>query len=162
MGIIIAIMSEEILSFGIAALLISLALAQIIWFLVSSKRNGRTFTVTREGLNEQSGKIRAIFERMNLSEKEMTSSLLLLEEIVMRMEENTRQAVTARVRNFYGKKSLLLVSRGEKFNPLEENTDTANESEEHIRDMIFKANSIRLTYKRRGKWNVVVVRAKKK
>ena len=153
---------------------VAVATAQAI-YLIHRKNNseGQFFTVTREGLGEQSEKIKAIFSRMHLSDKEMNASLLLLEEIVMRLHEHTDQVVTAHVKNFYGKVSLHLVSNGAPYNPLaevqekpaaaasaEQNAEQVS-TEDHFRDLIFKANAMRLSYRHHRNRNVVIIRAKK-
>ena len=164
-NVIIRFMNLEINFFQILITFLALvfvAAAQTIYLVYSHKKHDeRIFTVTREGLNEQSEKIKSIFKKMHLTDKEMTSSLLLLEEIVMRLHGHTEQVVTVRVRNFYGRVSLFLSSIGERYNPLETLKDDNDESEDHLRDLIFKANSMRLSFRRRGKRNVVVIRAAK-
>ncbi len=138
-----------------------LFIAQVIFLMrKKSKRDECIFTVTREGLNEQSEKIKSIFSKMKIAEKDMESSLLLLEEIVVRLEESANQVVTARVRNFFGKVSLLLSSCGEKYNPIEQAKSNGSETEDHFRDLIFKANAMRLSYKRFFTRNVIIIQAK--
>lgn len=134
-------------------------IVQAVYLLLTKKRRmNRVFTVTREGLNEQSGKIKKIFSQMKVSEKEMSSVLLILEEVVMRLQEHTDQVVTARVRKFYGKVSLLLTAYGDKYNPLSDLDNCSDDGEDYLRGLIFKANSMRLSYKRCGEKNIVVVR----
>ena len=137
--------------------------AQVIYFLFFRKnQDEQVFTVSREGLQEQSEKSKAIFSKMNMSEKEENVALLLLEEIVMRLHKHTDQVVTARVKNFYGKVSLHMFSYGEKYNPLDSLAEENDENEDSLRDLIFKANAMRLSYRRLGKRNIVVIKATKK
>ena len=139
-----------------------LLIAQFFYFIYKTKhQEENVFTVSRDGLQEQSGKIKDILIRMKVSEKDMTSALLLLEEIVMRLNDHTDQVITARVRNFYGKVSLHLESFGQPYNPLEAIQDKDSDSEEEFRDMIFTANSMRLSYHRYSNRNVIVIDATK-
>lgn len=137
-----------------------LLIAQLIHFLYKAKnQEDNIFTVSRDGLHEQSGKIKDILIRMKVSQKDMTSALLLLEEIVMRLNDHTDQVITAKVRSFYGRVSLHLTSYGPPYNPLESIKDKDSESEEDFRDMIFTANSMRLSYHRYSNRNVIVIDA---
>ncbi|WP_294428673.1 hypothetical protein [uncultured Treponema sp.] len=158
-------MDFEINNFQILLTFLALLLVAVIVLICRTynhkEQGGWIFTVTREGLNEQSEKIKSIFKEMRLTDKDMTLSLLILEEIVVRLHEHTDQVVTVKVRNFFGKVSLRLYSVGAKYNPFEVDKNKAEDSEDYLRDMIFKANSMRLSYRRVGKRNVVSIRARK-
>ena len=140
---------------GIVALLV----AQCVYlFKIKSYKDGLIFTVTRESIGEQSCKIKEILNEMHLEGKEMTSALLLLEEIVVRLQEHADQIVTAYVKKSFGKVSLSLIASGIKYNPLQVPENEQSESEDSFRDMIFKANTMKLAYKRSHGKNIVVVR----
>lgn len=152
-------MGSAISVLAVVFALVFLLAAQGVWLLRLGGREEQVFTVTREGLREQSGKIRAAFERIGVGERDMAASLLLLEEVVMRLERQAGQVVTARVRNFYGRASLRLSTVGPRFNPLERDEDAAAGGEDFLRGLILHANAMRLSYRRSFGRNVVVVRA---
>lgn len=135
-----------------------LALQCYYFFRVKPQKDGSIFTVTKESIGEQSDKIKSVLSQMHMKSSEMTNALLLLEEIVVRLQENADQIVTAYVHNIFGKVSLSLIARGQKYNPLEEKENSESESEDFFRNLIFKANSVKLFYKRRGSKNIVTVR----
>ncbi|MBP5328725.1 MAG: hypothetical protein J6Y75_02375 [Spirochaetaceae bacterium] len=148
---------QNLMLFSVVFVLAFVITAQFFWFLHYMSKEGNIFTVTKEGLPEQSQKINSVFAEMHLNETDRTSAQLLLEEIVMRMQEHTKQVVTARVKKFYGHASLYLSSSGEEYNPIEQNKQS--QGEDHFRDLIFGANAMRLNYKRIGKRNVVIIKA---
>ena len=150
---------QNILFFLILFALTFLITAQFFWFLHYMSKEGNIFTVTKEGLSEQSQKINSIFAKMQMDKNDMSAAQLLLEEIVMRMQEQAGQVVTARIRKFYKHISLLLSSCGKEYNPIEPRKQS--QGEDYLRDLIFKANAMRLSYKRIGKRNVVIIKAKK-
>ena len=101
---------------GVAAVV---AVCISLWH-VKEKRDDLVFTVTRGSIGEQSEKIKALLSKMKATKREVTNALLLLEEIVVRLHENTGEAVTARVRKVLGDVSLVLSARGEAYNPFAE------------------------------------------
>lgn len=117
---------------------------------------GYVLTFTKDGLTEQSEKIKAILEKMNTSESSSYKALLLLEEITMRMHEHTDQVITAHLRRRWGKTSILLTAFGPEYNPIAELSAGA-ESEDEIRNKIFAVNSKSLIYKRASSKNIVKV-----
>ncbi len=144
-----------ILAAGIVLLLV---LCVYLWHIKES-RNERTFTLTRDGLSEQSEKIHAQLMQLKATKNETNTTLLLLEEIVMRMHSQWEEALTARVEKFLGDVRVILSSHGEAFNPFERTRDEDAESEEHLRDLIFQANRAKLSYTRRNGKNIVTVTA---
>lgn len=152
MGAVISVLA-------VVGVLVVLLIAQGVWLLGLGRSDGRVFTVTREGLREQSGKIRAAFERMGVDERDMAASLLLLEEVVVRLERQAGQVVTARVRSVFGRASLRLSTVGPRFNPLERDEDAGDGGEDFLRGLVLHANAMRLSYRRVFGRNVVIVRA---
>ncbi len=144
-----------ILTAGIVALIVLFA---CLWRLKES-RNERTFTVTRDGLREQSAKIREYLLQFKVKNSEINTTLVLLEEIVVRMHDAVDQAITARVEKFLGDVRVQLFSQGEAYNPLERIEDAGVESEDYLRDMIIHANKEKLSYSRRGGKNLVTLTA---
>ena len=148
---------QNLILFSVVFVLTFAMTAQFIWVLHYISKEGNIFTVTKEGLPEQSQKINSIFAKMHLVENDMSSALLLLEEIVMRMQNHAGQVVTARVRKFHKHVSLLLSSCGKAYNPIE--PDAQSQGEDYLRDLIIGANAMRLNYRRIGKRNVVIIKA---
>lgn len=144
---------------AIIVVIVALLFLQCVYFFkIKPYKEGLIFTVTRESIGEQSDKIKGILAEMHMDGKEMAASLLLLEEIVVRLQEHADQIVTAYVKKIFGKVSLALVASGSKYNPLLVPENESAESEDSFRDLIFKANTMNLTYKRSHRKNVVIVR----
>lgn len=135
-----------------------IALGIMLWH-INSRRDDMVFTVTLESLGEQSEKIRALLTSMKATKREVTYALLLMEEILVRLHESSQEAVTARVRRFFGNVSISLVSYGEAYNPFASLESWDTESENYLRDMIFRAHKNDLSYTRRNGRNVVVLQA---
>ena len=140
-------------------IIVGLVAAGFMLWHIHAQRDDMVFTVTLESLGEQSEKIRALLTKMKATKREVTTSLLLLEEIVVRLHENVGQCVTARVSKFFGDISVSLSAVGEEYNPFESLKSWDTESEDYIRDMIFRANKTNLSYSRVGKKNYVTIRA---
>lgn len=138
---------------GVVALILA---CNSLW-LTKEHLDDNIFTVTRESIDEQSYKIKALLSKMKASKREITNTLLLLEEIVVRLHENTEQVVTAHVRSFLGTVSISLTAKGKEYNPFAE-MDWNGKTEDVYRDLIFYAHRQELSYSRRGGSNVVVIR----
>ncbi len=128
-----------------------------LWHM-KEKKDESIFTVTRESIGEQSEKIRALLSSKKATKREITSTLLLLEEIVVRLHENAAQIVTARVHAFLGSVNIILTATGEEYNPFAA-MEWNGKSEDVYRDLIFYAHRSELSYSRRGKNNVITIRA---
>lgn len=140
--------------FVCVAALIAVCIA--LWCAKENYENS-LFTVTRESIGEQSGKIAALLGQMKASGREVTNALLLLEEIAVRFHEQADAAVSCRVKKSLGDVSLVLSSYGEAFNPFSELEWNGN-SEDVYRDMIFYAHRQELSYSRWNGRNIVTVR----
>lgn len=150
--------------FGSALLLIIVCAAALVavcvylWHL-KEKRDECIFTITRESIGEQSEQIQRLLTQMKASRREITTALLLLEEIVVRLHEHMGQAVTARVSKFLGDIQISLSAAGEEYNPFESLAHWDSESEDYLRDIIFRANKANLSYSRHGGKNFITIRA---
>ena len=134
-----------------------IAIAFVLWH-IKGIQDDREFIVTMESLGEQSEKIQALLDRMKVNKREKNYALLLLEEIMVRLHEASQGAVTAKVRPFFGEVSLVLSSQGEAFNPFASLESWNTESEDYLRDLIFRAHKADLSYSRRNSCNMVTVR----
>ena len=142
----------------IVGVVLLVAVCTYLWHI---KENGdlNTFTVTKDGLSEQSEKIAAVLQKMKASKREIMNTLLLLEEVVVRLQEHAGQTVTARVRKFLGDVQISLASHGEAYNPFGEVSIWDTESEDYLRNMIFHSNKEKLSYARRNGKNLVTITA---
>ena len=132
-----------------------------IWH-VKEIHDGRQFTVTREGLGEQSGKIKDILMRHHAGPSEVNSDLLLLEELIMRLQEHAENAVTVRMINRFGHFKLSLSVRGKSYNPLKEDEDAKDNGENYLRGMILQAKKSHISYKHSFGKNIVMIEYKYK
>ncbi len=158
LGVSVDFLQRFVATAGIIVLFV-VAVAAVCVYLwhVKETRSDRVFTVTREGLSEQSEKIAEVLSQLKASKREVTNALLLLEEIVVRLQEQAGQTVTAYVNRFLGSVRISLSASGEPFNPFENIGGWEDESEDAYRNMIFRANRTNLSYARHGKKNCVTI-----
>ena len=142
--------------FSVIGIILAIILMCLWMCKYKENHEGYILTFTRDGLTEQSEKIKAILEKMNTTDANSYKALLLLEEITMRMHEHTDQAITAHHRRRWGKTSILLTAYGPEYNPIAE-LSAAAESEDEIRNKIFAVNKKSLAYKRTSGKNTVQV-----
>ncbi len=142
---------------GIGIIAASVALGFMLWH-IKGMQDEREFVVTMETLGEQSEKIRRILDRMKVTQREKTYALLLLEEIMVRLHDAGQGTVIAKVRRFFGEVSILITSHGEAFNPFASLENWNTESEDYLRDLIFRSHMTDLSYSRRNGYNAVSVR----
>ena len=140
-------------------LLCVVAIISISIYLWRSKgeKDGRIFTVTCNGLGEQSEKIQALLKELKANKKEINSALLLIEEIMIRMQGHMEQAVTVRVKRFLGDIKITLSSHGEPYNPFLEDETWNGQSEDYLRGMILYSNRSKLSYSRKNEQNFVTI-----
>ncbi len=118
----------------------------------------KNWTVNINNIGEKSEIISGVLTKMNAAKREITNSLLLLEETVVRLINSGAENVEVRAKRFLGDVSLELSAKGEQFNPLDASSNLDVESEEYYRDMIFRANEELLGWSRRGNKNNVSIR----
>ena len=124
-----------------------------LWrYKISSE--GSIFTFSRDGLEEQSEKIREVLKKLKTSDRSASQALLILEEIMMRLNDHTNQVITARIKRKWGKTFILLTASGQAYNPLDE-FEASDDSEDSIRNRIFSASHKNLTYKYRLNKNFI-------
>lgn len=148
-----------LLNFGMALGIIVLSFIGL-WFLLwhlKGVHDNSIFTLTRESIGEQSNKIRDMLAGMKVNKRELNYTLLLLEEIIVRLHENAQEAVTVRIRRFFGDISISLDSKGENYNPFASLESWDIETEDYLRDMIFRAHKANLSYTRRNGHNMIVI-----
>ena len=116
------------------------------------------FTITKDTLGQQSEKIKNELTAMKARKREITTTLLLLEEIAVRCQKNGNHIVTAKMHQFLGTIQIQLFSQGKSYNPIAENSIWDADSEEYIRNTIFRAYKENLSYTRRGEQNIITIR----
>ena len=145
----------------LAVSIVLLLLFFVVIFLIVRKRlalkDKCTFTITTEGLEEQSEKIRKILSKMGSTKQEIASSLLLLEEIIVRMQESSESAMTVRVSKFLSDTKISLSVFGKPFNPFIYDSNLSEGDEDFYRNLIFRANESNLSYGRRSGKNVMTI-----
>jgi len=145
---------------GIILLCIAaIVFVSIYFWHLKGKWDDSFFTITRNGIGEQSEKIREMLKEMKANKREINSALVLIEELVVRMQGHIEMAVTARVKKFLGDIKITLSSEGEAYNPFLEDESWNGQSEDYLRGMILYANRSKLSYSRRNGKNVVTVLA---
>ena len=140
---------------GLAIILAIVILCIWLW-KIKENYEGTFFTFSKDGLSEQSEKIKRILNKFKVDDELSSKTLLFLEEITMKMHEHTDQVITAHLRRRWGRTSITLTSTGEKYNPIEMSTDNA-ESVDYMRDKIFEANQSLLKYKRKFNKNFITI-----
>lgn len=155
--------SQEIFQTFISiAGLILLSLAVIISIIIylwhfKGTMDDRVLTLTYDGLEEQSEKIQQHLKEFKANKKEINAALLLVEEIMVRMQGHIEQAVTVRVKKFLGDIKISLSSHGEPYNPFLEDETWNGQAEDYLRGMILFANRSKLSYSRRNEQNFVTI-----
>lgn len=148
--------------FTLAFILAFLALVLLCAYFVHVKilHDSLIFTVSREGLGEQSGKVKALLLKMKATEKEVTNTLLLIEEIVMRLYENTQQVATIRIHRSFRNVYIRLSARGNAYNPIAEIPHDNPDDEDNYRNLIFASHKAKLTYHRLRTYNIIILRVR--
>ena len=121
---------------------------------------GTSFLVSRENLGEVSAEIEKYLLTLKATKKECSTALLLLEEIVVRFYENAEEdskQCRVRVSKFLGTIYLKIYSKGTSYNPFDSLNSWDTESEEYLRDIIFRTYSSNLSYSRRNGQNIAEI-----
>ncbi len=143
---------------GLIVLCIAAVVTLSIYFwCAKGEMDDRIFTVTSDGLGEQSEKIKVLLKKLKASKKEINAALLLIEEVMIRMQRNMKLAVTVHVKKSLGDIKVTLSSYGEPYNPFLEDEAWTGQSEDYLRGMILYANRSKLSYARRNDKNFVTI-----
>ena len=120
------------------------------------------FRLTLETLGDVSVELQNYLREHRTEEKDIQTTLLLVEEISVRFLEHTPNVpVLVRVRNRFGNITVILENEAEDFNPISEIKDWGTESEDYFRTLIFRANAEKLDYARQNSRNVVHIKARR-
>ena len=76
------------------------------------------FTISRASLGDESEKIKQTLLSLKAKKKEITTSLLLLEEVLVKLyEHNSTDRFAVRIKRFLGSVTLVISQEGSPFNP---------------------------------------------
>ncbi len=128
---------------------------------MANERKSPRFRLTLESLGDVSVQLQQYLRERRTEEKDIQTTLLLVEEISVRFLEHTPHVpVLVRVRDRFGSITVILENEAEDFNPISEIKDWGTESEDYFRTLIFRANSEKLDYARQNSRNVIHIKAR--
>lgn len=128
---------------------------------MANERKSPRFRLTLESLGDVSVQLQQYLRERRTEEKDIQTTLLLVEEISVRFLEHTPNVpVLVRVRDRFGSITVILENEAEDFNPISEIKDWGTESEDYFRTLIFRANSEKLDYARQNSRNVIHIKAR--
>lgn len=128
---------------------------------MANERKSPRFRLTLESLGDVSMQLQQYLRERRTEEKDIQTTLLLVEEISVRFLEHTPNVpVLVRVRDRFGSITVILENEAEDFNPISEIKDWGTESEDYFRTLIFRANSEKLDYARQNSRNVIHIKAR--
>ena len=115
------------------------------------------FIIPLDKISEQSEKLRKRLLEMKASPKEVASTILLLEEVIVRLYENGGQTVKVKIQKQFGDVTVIISSHGEAYNPFESIQSWDIESEDYYRDLIFRTYQADLSFSRRNGNNIIII-----
>ena len=142
------------LVFSVLGILAAIVIQCFLLWKYKVSHEGCVFTFSRDGLEEQSEKIKELLKKLKADDKAVSQTLLILEEIMMRLNDHTDQVITAVIRRKWGKILIMLTAYGEAYNPLAE-FQASEDSEDSIRNRIFSARKNDISYKFRSGKNLI-------
>ena len=113
--------------------------------------------ISIEEIGQQSEKPKKQLLGAKATSKEVTLSLLLLEEIIVRLQEHSGHPSDVKIRKLTGNISLTVSSHGDEYNPLASLSSWDIESDEYCRDQILRAYQENLSWCRRNGNNIVTI-----
>ncbi len=115
------------------------------------------FEITIEEIGQQSEKLKEQLLKTKATSKEVASSLLLMEEIVVRLQGSSGRPVRAQIKKQLGDVALSLSSSDEEYNPLASLSSWDIESDEYCRDQVLRAYQANLSYCRKNGKNIITI-----
>lgn len=120
-----------------------------------------SYILSKEVYSEVTQKICEALSKTKATHKEILKANLLLEETFMKMLEISKgsdnQEVKITIYKHFGDVNLRMEKEGKEYNPLVEVTDFDEESEDHYRTLILKANRSSMGYTRKNGKNIVTI-----
>ena len=119
------------------------------------------FTISRASLGDESEKIKQTLLSLKAKKKEITTSLLLLEEVMVKLyEHNSTDRFAVRIKRFLGSVTLVISQEGSPFNPFASDELWQTESESYLRNQIFRAYKAVLDYSYLNGKNTITITIK--
>ncbi len=119
-----------------------------------------SYRLTHQNISEVSELLKDELHALRLSPREINNTLLLVEEIFVRMSEiDSHQEIRIRLRKRIGDIQVILSSDGSECDPISELKNWAEESEDYYRTLIIRGNRDNLTYVRQNGCNNVIIKA---
>ena len=116
--------------------------------------------LTAQNISEVSEQLKTELRTLKLNSKEINNTLLLMEEIFIRMiEQDPLQEIHVHLRRRIGDIQVILSADGAEYDPISELKNWAEESEDYYRTLIIRGNRDNLTYVRHGGLNNVIIKA---
>ena len=140
----------------VAVLLFVAFLYHYLWN-IKEHQGENTFIIPLDKISEQSEKLRKQLLNLKANTKEVASTILLLEEVVVRLYENGGQTVKAKIRKQFGDVTVTISSHGEAYNPFESIQSWDIGSEDYYRDLIFRTYQADLNFSRRNGNNIIII-----
>ena len=116
-----------------------------------------TFEISIEEIGQQSENLKEQLIKTKATSKEVASSLLLMEEIIVRLQGSSGHPVKVQIKKQLGDVALSLSSHGDEYNPLASLNSWDIENEEYCRDQILRAYQANLSYCRKNGNNIVTI-----
>ena len=119
-----------------------------------------SYRLTHQNISEVSELLKEELHTLRMSPREINNTLLLVEEIFVRMSEiDSHQEIRIRLRKRIGDIQVILSSDGSECDPISELKNWAEESEDYYRTLIIRGNRDNLTYVRHNGCNNVIIKA---
>ena len=116
--------------------------------------------LTYQNIAEVSEQLKNELLALKLSAKEINNTLLLLEEVFVRMHDHDAlQDIRVMLRRRVGDVQVILSAEGSEFDPISELKDWSAGSEDYYRTLIIRGNRENLTFVRKGGKNNVIIKA---
>ena len=116
--------------------------------------------LTAQNISEVSEQLKTELQTLKLNSKEINNTLLLMEEIFIRMiEQDPLQEIRVHLRRRIGDIQVILSADGAEYDPISELKNWAEESEDYYRTLIIRGNRDNLTYVHHGGLNNVIIKA---
>ena len=118
----------------------------------------KSLTLTAENLSEVQTELERQLASLNVAEKDILRTQLLLEEISLRMLNQQAAQLSVNVdKKLFGKVQIRLTAEGTPYNPLIEVADWSENDADYYTMMILKAHRHRLNFSHKNNCNVVTI-----
>ena len=140
----------------VAVLLFVAFLYHYLWNIKEHQGNN-TFLIPLDKISEQSEKLKKRLLEIKVTQKEAASTILLLEEVIVRLYENGGHTAKVQIRKLFDDVTVTISSHGEAYNPFESIQSWDIGSEDYYRDLIFRTYQADLSFSRRNGNNIIII-----